>query len=54
MATEISPLLRRCIDRSIAQVAYECHGVFWRETVARHLANLDDLGPPEASCTTRK
>lgn len=37
MAIELSPLLRRCLDRSIAVLAEEFLGVFSRETVVRYV-----------------
>jgi arsenate reductase len=37
MHKEISPLLRRCLDATIAALTKEFRGVFSRETVARYL-----------------
>ncbi len=37
MPIEISPLLRRCLDQTIAQLSDEFRGVFSRETVARYV-----------------
>ena len=37
MDIEISPLLRRCLDVSIEELAADFRGVFSRETVARYL-----------------
>jgi len=37
MDIEISPLLRRCLDLSIEELAADFRGVFSRETVARYL-----------------
>jgi arsenate reductase (thioredoxin) len=37
MPMEISPLLRRCLDATIAELTEEFRGVFSRETVTRYL-----------------
>jgi arsenate reductase (thioredoxin) len=38
MTTEMSPLLRQCLDATVAELADEFRGVFSGETVARYVA----------------
>jgi arsenate reductase (thioredoxin) len=45
MNVEISPLLRRCLNASIAELSTEFRGVFSRETVARYLKDsVEQIG----------
>ena len=45
MNIEISPLLRRCLNVSIAELSTEFRGVFSRETVARYLEDsVEEIG----------
>lgn len=45
MSMEISPLLRRCLDATIAELTEEFRGVFSRETVGRYIEeSFEQLG----------
>jgi arsenate reductase (thioredoxin) len=45
MHTELSPLLRHCLEATVAELSDEFRGVFSRETVARYVErSYEDLG----------
>ena len=44
MPTELTPLLRYCLETTAAQLSDEFHGVFSRETVRRYVEAYADIG----------